>query len=218
MAHRRDHRSHDHRPVSPSAIASANGCHWACSCAPGQVDTDAGIKALARGCGARGRARVKDWPATSGHDAFHRKGAVSRSRTRPPASKQPHPAPRGARFAFLDVMASTGRPGHARRGSSRAVALLPPTFLRHPTNDARDGEVRTASSWASRALKDEHGSTATSARLVFPPDHELLLRALAMLSLPQPALRPHAASLERRPPRPGGEDLRNDSSRIPSGV
>ena len=189
-----------------------------------EVDTDAGITGLGEMGGGGESAELAFKGLASylvGHDPFQLE-ALRFKIANPTASLYNNRTQLLAalEFACLDIMGQAlGVPVHALLGGKLrdAVPFASYLFFRHPANEARDGEVRTAEQLVAhaRALKAEHGFTSHKLKGgVFPPDHELACyRALAD-AFPGDSLRydPNAALPLEEAIRFGRaiEDLRND--------
>ena len=206
-------------------LRHANGCHWGRFVRTlVEVDTDAGITGLGE-MGGGGESAELAFKGLAGylvgHDPFELE-ALRFKIANPTASLYNNRTQLLAaiEFACLDIMGQAlGVPVHALLGGKLrdAVPFASYLFFRHPTNEARDGEVRTAEQLVThaRALKAEHGFTSHKLKGgVFPPDHELACyRALAE-AFPADSLRydPNAALPLEEAIRFGRaiEDLRND--------
>ena len=206
-------------------LRHANGCHWGRFVRTlVEVDTDAGITGLGE-MGGGGESAELAFKGLAGylvgHDPFQLE-ALRFKIANPTASLYNNRTQLLAaiEFACLDIMGQAlGVPVHALLGGKLrdAVPFASYLFFRHPTNAARDGEVRTAAQLVdhARALKAEHGFTSHKLKGgVFPPDHELACyRALAD-AFPGDSLRydPNAALPLEEAIRFGRaiEDLRND--------
>jgi glucarate dehydratase len=206
-------------------LRHANGCHWGRFVRTlVEVDTDAGITGLGEmgGGGESAELAIKGLAGyLLGHDPFQLE-ALRFKIANPTASLYNNRTQLLAalEFACLDIMGQAlGVPVHALLGGKLrdAVPFASYLFFRHPTNAARDGEVRTAAQLVdhARALKAEHGFTSHKLKGgVFPPDHELACyRALAD-AFPGDSLRydPNAALPLEEAIRFGRaiEDLRSD--------
>jgi glucarate dehydratase len=206
-------------------LRHANGCHWGRFVRTlVEVDTDAGITGLGEmgGGGESAELAFKGLAGyVVGHDPFQLE-ALRFKIANPTASLYNNRTQLLAalEFACLDIMGQAlGVPVHALLGGKLrdAVPFASYLFFRHPTNEARDGEVRTAGQLVAhaRALKAEHGFTSHKLKGgVFPPGHELACyRALAD-AFPGDSLRydPNAALPLEEAIRFGRaiEDLRND--------
>jgi glucarate dehydratase len=206
-------------------LRHANGCHWGRFVRTlVEVDTDAGITGLGE-MGGGGESAELAFKGLAGylvgHDPFQLE-ALRFKIANPTASLYNNRTQLLAaiEFACLDIMGQAlGVPVHALLGGKLrdAVPFASYLFFRHPSNAARDGEVRTAEQLVAhaRTLKAEHGFTSHKLKGgVFPPDHELACyRALAE-AFPADSLRydPNAALPLEEAIRFGRaiEDLRND--------
>jgi glucarate dehydratase len=206
-------------------LRHANGCHWGRFVRTlVEVDTDAGITGLGE-VGGGGESAELAFKGLAGylvgHDPFELE-ALRFKIVNPTASLYNNRTQLLAaiEFACLDIMGQAlGVPVHALLGGKLrdAVPFASYLFFRHPTDEARDGEVRTAEQLVThaRALKAEHGFTSHKLKGgVFPPDYELACyRALAE-AFPADSLRydPNAALPLEEAIRFGRaiEDLRND--------
>jgi glucarate dehydratase len=206
-------------------LRHANGCHWGRFVRTlVEVDTDAGITGLGEMGGGGESAELAFKGLVGylvGHDPFELE-ALRFKVANPTASLYNNRTQLLAaiEFACLDIVGQAlGVPVHALLGGKLrdAVPFASYLFFRHPANEARDGEVRTAEQLVThaRALKAEHGFTSHKLKGgVFPPDYELACyRALAE-AFPADSLRydPNAALPLEEAIRFGRaiEDLRND--------
>jgi glucarate dehydratase len=206
-------------------LRHANGCHWGRFVRTlVEVDTDAGITGLGE-MGGGGESAELAFKGLAGyligHDPFQLE-ALRFKIANPTASLYNNRTQLLAalEFACLDIMGQAlGVPVHALLGGKLrdAVPFASYLFFRHPTDEARDGEVRTAEQLVAhaKALKAEHGFTSHKLKGgVFPPTYELACyRALAE-ALPGDSFRydPNAALPIEEAIRFGRaiEDLRND--------
>lgn len=206
-------------------LRHANGCHWGRFVRTlVEVDTDVGITGLGEmgGGGESAELAFKGLAAyLIGHDPFQLE-ALRFKIANPTASLYNNRTQLLAalEFACLDIMGQAlGVPVHALLGGKLrdAVPFASYLFFRHPVDQARKSEVRTAAQLVAhaRALKAEHGFTSHKLKGgVFPPAHELACyRALAE-AFPGDSLRydPNAALPLEEAIRFGRaiEDLRND--------
>ena len=187
-------------------LRHANGCHWGRFVRTlVEVDTDAGITGLGE-MGGGGESAELAFKGLAGylvgHDPFELE-ALRFKIANPTASLYNNRTQLLAalEFACLDIMGQAlGVPVHALLGGKLrdAVPFASYLFFRHPADEARDGEVRTAEQLVAhaRALKAEHGFTSHKLKGgVFPPALRARLLPGAGRGAARPAnsvwLRPH---------------------------